>query len=160
MTRISSAVVVAWKFSGPFVLFVGNFIIITTGLSHEQFNYEALIAFNGAIFCTLGLLSLYAFQLWDVDVDGQTVIAKRFKKVVEFNLGDIRKITITPNILDRDDTMTPFVNIILNKKKKGFYKIKYYPSSNRKDEELLIDPWHRIYQDWVQESLKRRKARR
>jgi hypothetical protein len=153
MTRVSSPVIVIWKYFGPFVLLVINVVLLT----REEINYHALIAVNAGAGLILGFVSVYFFRLWDVDINGQAVIAKRFKKTITFTLSDIRTINITPNIID---DMPPFVNIILNKKRKGVFKIKYFPSSDRKDEELLIGPWKEVYREWAQESLKRRKARR
>jgi hypothetical protein len=137
--------------------FAGNFLLLAA--KDNVNSWGQIIAFNGSLFFTAGLISIYAFRLWDVEVEGDVVVAIRFKKRIEFTLRDIRRIDVTPNLIMRNNG-PPFVNIILISEIDGVSELKYFPSSDRKDEHLLIEPWKKVYREWAQESMKRRKARR
>ena len=155
--KISSSHVVYAKYAGLVLAIVGNFILLTAkGQFHGAGSF---IAYNGGLFFTAGLISIYAFRLWDVEMNDQTVIVSRFNQRIEFNLTDIRRIDVTPNVIMRNSG-PPFVNIILSKEIEGRTEFKYFPSSNRLDEHLLIEPWKKIYREWAQQSMKRRGARR
>lgn len=157
MIKISSANIVYGKYFGLVLIFAGNFLLLA---ANDNVNsWGQIIGFNSGVFLTAGLISIYAFKLWDVEVQGDVVVATRFKKTIEFTLRDIRKIDVTPNLIMRNNG-PPFVNIILISEIDGVSELKYFPSSDRKDEHLLVEPWKKVYRDWAQESMKRRKARR
>jgi hypothetical protein len=157
MVKISSANVVYGKYLGLFLALVGNFALL---VAKDQFRgFGNFIGLNGGLFFTAGIVSIYSFRLWDIEADGETVVATRFNNRLEFKLSDIRRIDVTPNIIMKN-TAPPFVDIIFNKEIEGRTEIRYFPSKSRIDEKLLIEPWKNVYRAWAQESMKKRKARR
>jgi hypothetical protein len=157
MIQVSSSNVVYGKYGGLIITIGGNFL-----LAAKENHFSKLsdfIALNIPVFFTAGLISIYAFRLWDVAINGNAVVAKRLNTNLHFTLNDIRNIDVTPNII-MGNNAPPFVNIKLNRTIDGVTEVKYFPSKNRLDEKLLIGPWKDVYREWAQESMKRRKARR
>ncbi len=155
LIRVSSKFFIYGKYLALIILLTGNFLFLT----NNEIQTEQLIAFNGAGLLTFLLIAIYVQRFWQVYVNGQTVIANRFKKTIEFTLGDIKNVNIIPDILFRGYG-PPVVNIFLNKEINGVLKFSYYPPRHRADERLLIGPWKKKYHEWTQQSLKNKRARR
>lgn len=84
MIRVSSANIIYGKYSGLALTFVGNVLLLA--MKNDVGSVGRIIAFNGGVFFTAGLISIYAFRLWDVEVYGDIVVAKRFKKRLSLRL--------------------------------------------------------------------------
>lgn len=156
MIQISSANIVYGKYLWLILTVVGNLVVYISDGS--RISWGDFIGFNIGSLFTAGTISVYAFRLWDASVSGSTVLMSRGNVGIEFDISEIKNIEAIPNLLSKG--LPPFVNIILKEPVDGKTEFKFLPSRERLDESLLIHPWRELYRERVQQSMKRRGARR
>lgn len=154
--KISAANLVYGKYAWLLIAVIGNTCLY---LNRGQFiGWGEFLAFNAGSLFTAGIVSIYAFRLWDASISGRTVRVCRNNTAIEFDISEIKNIEAVPNLLTR--RMPPFIEIILKEPVDGMSKFKFLPSWKRLDETMLIQPWRELYRERAKESMKRRGARR
>lgn len=115
-----------------------------------------------------GLLFLIPFRnLWHVFAEGENLLIQKGNKEIRFALRDISNINQNyerrnrPRLFSNDNRMLTVKEVILNHPVDGISRFRYVATEeDEKDDELLIQPWKKMYRKRVQESLKRRGAKR
>lgn len=156
MKQVSSANVVYFKYAWLIGAILCNTLVFL--FKGGVPTWGSLFLANMSSLGTLGIVSVYALRLWDVSVDGTTVVVYRNNTSFEFDIREIKKIELIPNLISKG--MPPFVNIILQKPVSGVQEFKFLPAKQRLDEPYLIQPWKELYRAQVQDSLRKRRARR
>ena len=157
MKRISASGTNFLRVSPILIVIVVDLIgWIATGF---YFDGKLFLEVNGPMILTLGFFSIWTSRIWNVESDGQKVIVTRWKTVLEFNISEILKIEIVPNLTSRNGRR-PFLKIILKEPIQGKNEILFLPGINELEDKYLIDPWEKSRIERAQASLKRRGARR
>jgi hypothetical protein len=157
MKKISASGTNLVRISPILIIVAGNLIgWIASGF---YFDGKLFLEINGPMILTLGFFSIWTFRIWNVEADGQKVIVKRWKTILGFNVSEILKIEIVPNVMSRGSSEF-FLKIILKEPIQGKREIIFLPRKNGIEDKYLLDPWQKLRIERAQASLKNRKARR
>ncbi len=154
-TLISSSIIPVARYA-PFVVIV--VVNLVFAFNYDSVVPEAFLTANGAMFLTFGFFSILIFRLWNIRIEGERIFASRGKRRMEFTIHDIGNIELDPNFIFRNGP--PFVKMILQEKVDGIGEVRFLPPRNKLHEQLLLDPWKKWRIGKVQESIRRRGARR